>query len=296
MIVSKAGGILKMPFYDERVELYPLNFAWNTRRGQRNIVNLMYSVILPRLKFGKNFSGYVGLCPRGDLWQYLILKLLGAKPIISYKFSCGETFFEKILGWSKEPVMEARKSFSRMISTDIVPNAQFLRVDNAYQRGGEVFLAPEASAPKRELEEFKWIAISRELRQRGWKPILVVHSKTVVRSENYGEFFEVLDLPVGKLIERAQGVEVAIAVDSFMGHLLAACGVKVVSLFGPQRSDVWAPAAVDLRVVSKKVPCSPCNKELSECPYFAKGENCMQSIHVEDILSAFFDLVNRENP
>lgn len=293
IIVSKAGGSLKMPFYDGRVELYPFDFAWNRRRGQRNPVKLLTSIISPRLKLGKKFAGYDGLCPRGDLWQYILLKLLGANPVISYRFSRGETFLERILGWSKEPVMEARVSFARKISSGIVPHVQFLRDNNAPKRVGEVFLAPEASAPKRELEESKWIEISRVLKQSGWKPILVVHSNTVVGPKNYGEFYEVLDLPVLKLIERAQGVEFAIAVDSFMGHLLAACGAKVVSLFGPQRPDVWAPAAIDLRVVSKEFPCSPCNKELSECPYYAKGENCMQSILAEDVLEAFFDLAGK---
>lgn len=293
MIVSKAGGSLKMPFYDGRVELYPFDFAWNRRRGQRNLVKLFCSIITPRLKLGKKFLGYEGLCPRGDLWQHILLKLLGANPVMSYKFSRGETFIERILGWSKEPVMDARMSFARNISAGIVPHSQFLRDNNASKRTGEVFLAPEASAPKRELEEFKWIEISRELKRMGWKPILVVHSNTVVRPVNYGEFSEVLDLPVLKLIERVQGVEFAIAVDSFIGHLLAACGAKLVSIFGPQRPDVWAPAAIDLRVVSKEFPCSPCNKELSECPYYAKGVNCMQSILAEDVLEAFFDLAGK---
>lgn len=296
MIVSKAGGSLKMPFYDGRVELYPFDFAWNRRRGQRNLVKLFCSIITPRLKLGKKFLGYEGLCPRGDLWQHILLKLLGANPVMSYKFSRGETFIERILGWSKEPVMDARMSFARNISAGIVPHSQFLRDNNSSKRSGEVFLAPEASAPKRELEEFKWIEISRELKRMGWKPILVVHSNTVVRPVNYGEFSEVLDLPVLKLIERAQGVEFAIAVDSFIGHLLAACGAKLVSIFGPQRPDVWAPAAGDLRIVSKKFPCSPCNKELSECPYYAEGGNCMQSIVTKDVLEAFFDLAGRKTP
>ena len=296
IIVSKAGGNLKMPFYDGRVELYPFVFAWNRRRGQRNPVRLLGSIITPRMKLGKKFSGYEGLCPRGDLWQYILLKLLGANPVISYKFSRGETFIERILGWSKEPVMDARTSFARMVSDGLVPHSQFLREDNASKRSGEVFLAPEASAQKRELEESKWIEISRELKRMGWKPILVVHSNTVVKPVNYGEFSEVLDLPVLKLIERAQGVEFAIAVDSFIGHLLAACGAKVVSIFGPQRPDIWAPAAGDLRIVSKRFPCSPCNKELAECPYYAKGGNCMQSIVAKDVLEAFFDLAGRETP
>ena len=291
MIVSKAGGSLKMPFYDGRVELYPFDFAWNRRRGQRNPVRLFCSIITPRLKLGKKFLGY-----EGDLWQHILLKLLGANPVMSYKFSRGETFIERILGWSKEPVMDARMSFARNISAGIVPHSQFLRDNNSSKRSEEVFLAPEASAPKRELEEFKWIEISRELKRMGWKPILVVHSNTVVRPVNYGEFSEVLDLPVLKLIERAQGVEFAIAVDSFIGHLLAACGAKLVSIFGPQRPDVWAPAAGDLRIVSKKFPCSPCNKELSECPYYAEGGNCMQSIVTKDVLEAFFDLAGRKTP
>ena len=178
MLVSKAGGSLRMPFYGERVELLPMEFAWNRRRAQRNPLRLLRSIFAPRIAFGSRFSGYVGLCPRGDLWQRLILRLLGAAPIISYGYSRGEGFLERILGRSREPVMEARISFARQIAPDILPKPGFLRDTSAPARRGEVFLAPEASDPKRELEESKWVQISRELRKNGWKTVLVVHANT----------------------------------------------------------------------------------------------------------------------
>lgn len=290
MLVSKAGGSLPMPFYDERVELFPMEFAWNRRRAQRNPMRLLRSIFAPRAAFGPKFSGCVGLCPRGDLWQRLILRLLGASPIISYEYSCGESFLEKILGRSREPVMEARISFAGQIAPGILPKPGFLRDPLAPARPGEVFLAPEASDPKRELEESKWIQISRGLRKNGWKPVLVVHANTAVSMENYREFSEVVDLPVPDLIRRAQGVGFAIAVDSFMGHLLAACGAGIVSVFGPQRPDVWAPAAERGRVVYKGFRCSPCGRELPECPLYRSGKNCMQSVSAEEVLAAFFDL------
>lgn len=296
MLVSKAGGSLRMPFYGERVELLPMEFAWNRRRAQRNPLRLLRSIFAPRIAFGSRFSGYVGLCPRGDLWQRLILRLLGAAPIISYGYSRGEGFLERILGRSREPVMEARISFARQIAPDILPKPGFLRDTSAPARRGEVFLAPEASDPKRELEESKWVQISRELRKNGWKTVLVVHANTAVSRENFGEFSEVADLPVQDLIRRAQGVGFAVAVDSFMGHLLAARGAGVVSIFGPQRPDVWAPAAERRRVVYKKFPCSPCGKELSECPLYRRGKNCMQSVSAEDVIAAFYDLAGGERP
>jgi ADP-heptose:LPS heptosyltransferase len=73
-----------------------------------------------------------------------------------------------------------------------------------------------------------------------------------------------LDLTGKTSIPQLAGVltraEVVVGGDSFIGHLAAAVGRPVVSIFGPSNSAAWRPCAPrsEARVVRADIPCAPC--------------------------------------
>lgn len=77
---------------------------------------------------------------------------------------------------------------------------------------------------------------------------------------------EALDLTGNTTLTQLAGVvgraDVVIGGDSFVGHLAAALGRPVVSVFGPSNSDAWRPfpgASETRRVVVRSgLPCEPC--------------------------------------
>jgi heptosyltransferase-2 len=61
---------------------------------------------------------------------------------------------------------------------------------------------------------------------------------------------------VGELAAVLQRCALLIANDSGVGHLAAAVGTQVVSVFGPSNDDAYRPLTA--QVVSVNLPCRPC--------------------------------------
>ncbi|NLD94106.1 MAG: glycosyltransferase family 9 protein [Fibrobacter sp.] len=71
--------------------------------------------------------------------------------------------------------------------------------------------------------------------------------------------------------------------DSGLSHLAAACGCKVVALFGPSDPAVWAPKGTgDIRVVYNRKNCSPCHLRNSTKNKDCHRE-CLKSISIDTV-------------
>jgi len=74
--------------------------------------------------------------------------------------------------------------------------------------------------------------------------------------------------------------ELLIGLDSGPAHIAAAVGTPVLSLYsGTNLAEQWAPRGPRVRVLQKKTPCSPCERQV--CPF---DNECMRLITVEDVL------------
>jgi heptosyltransferase-2 len=78
--------------------------------------------------------------------------------------------------------------------------------------------------------------------------------------------------------------------DSGPMHLAAALGVPLVAIFGSTDERATGPVGARIRIVSRRVDCSPCG--LRECPIDFR---CMRGISVEEVFEATLDLVKRWN-
>jgi hypothetical protein len=80
--------------------------------------------------------------------------------------------------------------------------------------------------------------------------------------------------------------------DSGVTHLAAACGCKVVSIFGPSDPNVWAPAGSnDICVIYNKKSCSPCHLQYGmankECQ-----RDCLNSMSVDTVADICMKLIS----
>jgi heptosyltransferase-3 len=72
--------------------------------------------------------------------------------------------------------------------------------------------------------------------------------------------------------------------DSGITHLAAAVNCPTVAIFGPSDPTVWGPRGKAVTIVQKHTACAPCHR--TEGAREACGKECLQTITVDDVLSA----------
>jgi len=84
-----------------------------------------------------------------------------------------------------------------------------------------------------------------------------------------------------EIIEIAKKTIAYIGNDSGISHLFSITGVKTIVIFGPTSPFIWAPRGKNVKIVYKKVDCSPCEYEkMKDC----KDKECLEKIKVEDVI------------
>lgn len=97
-----------------------------------------------------------------------------------------------------------------------------------------------------------------------------------------GVHLPILDLvgrtSVGELAAVLQRCALLIANDSGVGHLAAAVGIQVISIFGPSNDDAYRPLTA--KVVSVDLPCRPCLYRDFErgLPTGCESRRCMELV------------------
>jgi ADP-heptose:LPS heptosyltransferase len=85
-----------------------------------------------------------------------------------------------------------------------------------------------------------------------------------------------------EIIEIAKKTIAYIGNDSGISHLFSITGVKTIVIFGPTSPFIWAPRGRNVKIVYKKIKCSPCEYEkMKNC----KEKKCLEVIKVEDVIS-----------
>jgi ADP-heptose:LPS heptosyltransferase len=82
--------------------------------------------------------------------------------------------------------------------------------------------------------------------------------------------------------------------DSSLGHMAAACSVPEVMILGPTNPDYIRPWGVPHRIVSQRLPCSPCF-EISRRPLRCReglDYVCVREIEVSTVLNSCRDLLD----
>ncbi|MFH1027028.1 MAG: glycosyltransferase family 9 protein, partial [Pseudomonadota bacterium] len=81
--------------------------------------------------------------------------------------------------------------------------------------------------------------------------------------------------------------------DSGVLHIAAGLGKPTVSLFGPGRSEKWAPQGDRHIVINRQLPCSPCTT-FGTTPSCPRDAECLRSITPDEVANAVTMLLTAE--
>ncbi len=105
----------------------------------------------------------------------------------------------------------------------------------------------------------------------------------------------ITDQSIDRVAALIRCCDVFVASDSSLGHLAAACGVPVVSIFGPTNPAYTAPWGVPHRLVRQPgLSCSPCyqvSRHPLTCPA-GRDFSCVRQIEVEAVRRACISLIH----
>lgn len=284
------------PFFDPlNITVHHFDFPWSRIGWRKEPAQFIRAGVDLRRQFGQRFRDYVILDPRGDVRHALTAHLLRPKRFIKYR--SGANWRDAWRGASPRHTFISRVEFLRQIAEEcgLPPRGALswpwltdLRSDDLAKASRTVLLAPESSLRLNYWKSERWKLLGRWLRREGWRVTLIVHRGDAVSPVWPDDFDEVWQGPLvdlGRLVGCSQAV---IAVDSFIGHLSAAIGVPVVSLFGRQLPEHWRPWGEGTAVVvADGYPCRPCDLRRCVRPH----ESCMDAIQVEQVVRAFQMLI-----
>lgn len=155
-------------------------------------------------------------------------------------------------------------------------------------------------APGRDWPGASFVELSSLLHTAGLQPVISGASEaTPIASEIRSRVPSAIDITgrttIAQLAQIMKRASVVVSGDSFPGHLAAALGAPVVSIFGPSNHRAWAPfGAVDRQthhgetalIARNPVPCSPClytGYRLGRrfgCP----SRTCLNTLRAEDVM------------
>jgi heptosyltransferase II len=158
--------------------------------------------------------------------------------------------------------------------------------------GRPVALCPGARHATKRWPEEHWIALHRALRARGARLLylsLESERRSLPSLAACGEADPQVRWctePLARMAAALSHCGAVVTQDSGLMHLAAACGTKVVALFGSTSPVLgFAPAGEGHVVLSRNEPCQPCTLHgLPRCP---KGHfDCMQKLEPERVVDA----------
>ncbi len=140
-----------------------------------------------------------------------------------------------------------------------------------------------------------WFELARCLENKGLRIALVGGFSDTALIEEIASNLSVKPITycsagIEPLLALIAKCRVVVAPDTGPGHVAAALGIPVVSLFGPTSPERWAPLGGRVKVVRNHLPCSPCsNHGQSHCPLGT--HECMEGLEPARVLSAVESLV-----
>ncbi len=298
MDLLASDATVGFPFLNRfNVDVHHFSFPWNRIGWHRRPIYFAHTLFELRKEFKGKFQDYVVIDSRGDFRHDIISSLL--KPRKSLRYYSGAKKKESWRGVLPKHPFICRQHFAYQIAEEFEmvtkPKLQWPWLADFKQKDScnRVLLAPEASNGFRYWDSAKWKSVSRLLQRDGFIVTLIVHHGNAIRDVCAKDFNDIWRGSIIELANLIGGSRAVIGVDSFVGHLAAAIGTPVVSLFGPQLPALWKPWGKNNVTVSKPFDCRPCSQK--KCEYLDRSENnCMSAIQVEDVMYAFSNIQGSE--
>lgn len=238
-------------------------------------------------------EGAVGLDPRGDIRNVILLYLAGCRKVISISNYMGADVF--MPRWAARVVPSPPDERQWQIAQrllgplEIGGNYGPPRLPGAGElpAGRRVALLPAAPYAGRLWPAGRWRQVACHLSDLGWEVSgLCGPGQGGLAAEALGSHPVHEVAAIGEWKDQLQKFRVVIALDSGPMHLADALGVPLVALFGPGLLPRWAPNGPFARVVHhhSDPEFRPSHQTPENAP---KDRIWMERITVEEVLEAF---------
>lgn len=133
----------------------------------------------------------------------------------------------------------------------------------------------------------RFVALMKWLRGETGAQILVVSGPAdreiveELKSKVKDNFTLVDHLSLPKLAAVIKRCNLFIGNDSGITHLAAATGVHTLAIFGPTDPGIWGPLGERVKILYKKLHCSPC---LADTRRNCSSQVCLKNIEIGDVI------------
>lgn len=223
------------------------------------------------------------ICPRGDVRDILMGRMLSKKYVLSFDFSGGDFLLDAVADAGEMSHISHRQiQLGKYLGLydDDVKYSYFLPVKTSLEKKkvDEIAIHIGSSRRLRQLPELELFKIIEDLLSRG-KKVTFFEAPGLAEgmSERLLQMFGVNDFKIWKgslsnFIVELSKFQILITTDSAQAHLASGWGLNTLVIFGPSKMEFCHPIGDKVLNIKKKdVACSPCtqykclNKEYQYC-------------------------------
>ncbi len=106
-------------------------------------------------------------------------------------------------------------------------------------------------------------------------------------------FIMVNQLPLPYLAAIVARCRLFIGNDSGVTHLAAATGTPTIAIFGPTDPRMWGPRGEKVKILYKKLPCSPCSPDIRKNCF---PLSCLDQIEIESVAKDVYNVLSEAKP
>ena len=204
---------------------------------------------------------FIVIGPTGSFIETLLGKSLPKSKYYSYSSKPSRSFKYKALGWHNEHIYVSRNNFLKSLLFDH-STASLAWPFPGYEKTipldtGMLLLCPEASMIGKQWPSASWLKLASAVASVGYKVTFVETTKELKSSPAHQGLFRSWQGTILDLIGLMRNSTAVVSVDSFAGHLAAAVGVPVFSIFGSTNPGHWAPWGEANCVIRPKGAATP---------------------------------------
>lgn len=244
---------------------------------------------------------------RGDMRNIFLLYLTKAKRRISYDFTGGSYWLTDIVyPPANSHLIERNLNVTKYIGAENANNIPQIEIFQAELQSTKkyfdsrglkdiVFIHPGASYPGKLWFPERFVQVINHLYKKNYSPVLIAgpNDKGIIESIQ-----AMLERPVKTVSVTLKEIaaylscgKLFIGLDSGIGHIAAAVGIDVITLFGPQPPAIASPRGKGeiVKIMKGDFDCRPCHKRGCN-----RDNACMKAIQTEDVIKAIEEITKVE--
>jgi ADP-heptose:LPS heptosyltransferase len=257
-----------------------------------------------------------------DRWSPYLAWLAGARRVVGYDYAArGGTLTERwppparanvpaFLYDAASPEVHAAEIWLRLVDAEapkperypaLEPGAgareraaAFVRRAGGADERPRVILHPGAANPSYRWRGERWVAVGRELAERGVRRLFVTggpderEAAAAIAAEiGPAKAVCAAGLPLLETFALVAEADLVITLDTAPVHIAATMGTPVVALYGPGDATMWSPLGVPYRAIVGDSPCLGCKSP--RC--FQDRHYCMEAITAAAVTRAAAELL-----